>query len=111
MATSVEYVEFVCDQLRGVGELRWRKMFGEYMIYVNEKPILLVCDNTVFVKKLPELAGRMAEAGTGIPYQGSAEHYILDVEDREAARETVALLERLTPPPKPKKPRKKKLSS
>ncbi|MGN0560765.1 MAG: hypothetical protein ACI4K8_06895 [Candidatus Fimenecus sp.] len=25
-------------------------MFGEYMVYVNDKPILMVCDNTVFVK-------------------------------------------------------------
>ena len=32
------------------GEVWSRKMFGEYMAYLNEKPVLLVCDNTVFVK-------------------------------------------------------------
>jgi DNA helicase-2/ATP-dependent DNA helicase PcrA len=38
-----------------VGAVRYKKMFGEYMVYVNEKPILLVCDNTVFVKILDRL--------------------------------------------------------
>ena len=55
MATSVDYVEFVCEQIREFGEIRYRKMFGEYMVYLQDRPILLVCDNTVFVKELPEL--------------------------------------------------------
>jgi len=53
MATTVDYIEFVCEQLAGVGAVRYHKMFGEYMVYVNDKPLLLVCDNTVFVKILP----------------------------------------------------------
>ena len=56
MATSVEFIEFVCDQIKGPWDIRYRKMFGEYMVYVNDKPILLVCDNTVYVKKLDCLA-------------------------------------------------------
>lgn len=59
MATSKEYIEFVCEQLAGTENVRYRKMFGEYMVYVNDKPILLVCDNTVMVKKLPEIAELM----------------------------------------------------
>ena len=55
MATSVDYVEFVCEQIREFGEIRYRNMFGEYMVYLQDRPILLVCDNTVFVKELPEL--------------------------------------------------------
>lgn len=52
MATSVDYIEFVCGQIRGERVVRYKKMFGEYMVYVNDKPVLLVCDNTVYVKKL-----------------------------------------------------------
>lgn len=54
MATTLDYIAFVCDQLQGMGEIRYRKMFGEYMVYVNEKPLLLVCDNTVFVRRRPD---------------------------------------------------------
>ena len=52
MATSIEFIEYVCEQVSGIGIVRYRKMFGEYMVYINDKPILLVCDNTVFVKEL-----------------------------------------------------------
>lgn len=50
MATSVDFINYVCEQIVGVGDIRYRKMFGEYMVYVNYKPILLICDNTVYVK-------------------------------------------------------------
>lgn len=47
MATTSDYVEFVYGQIVGAGAVRYKKMFGEYMVYVDDKPILLVCDNTV----------------------------------------------------------------
>ena len=103
MATSVEYIEFVCEQIAGVGAVRYRKMFGEYMVYVNDKPLLLVCDNTVFVKILPELSELMAGADTALPYEGGKVHYILDIEDRELTKAVIAVLEPLTPLPKPKR--------
>ena len=86
MATSKEYIEFVCEQLDGIENVTYRKMFGEYMVYVNAKPILLVCDNTVMVKKVPELADLMKDAPDGVPYEGAKVHYILDIENRELVR-------------------------
>lgn len=103
MATSVEYIEFVCDQIAGTGDIRYKKMFGEYMVYVNDKPVLLVCDNTVFVKKLEALQEKMKDAEAGLPYEGTKEHYILDIEDAEFAKEVVSILEKITPIPKPRK--------
>lgn len=81
-------------------------MFGEYMVYVNDKPVLLVCDNTVYVKKLPEIEELMSDAECGVPYDGAKEHYILDIEDRELTAKVVEILEQITPVPK-KKPKKK----
>ena len=85
-----------------------KKMFGEYMVYANDKPVLLVCDNTVFVKKLACLADMMQSAECGIPYQGAKEHYILDIDSAEHSREIVRILEDITPIPKP---RKKKINN
>ena len=103
MATSTEYIEFVCDQMIGTGEICYKKMFGEYMIYVNNKPVLLVCDNTVFVKQLDAIKDKMEDAEVGFPYKGAKEHYILDIENSELARDIVSILEEITPIPKPKK--------
>ena len=103
MATSIDYMEFVIEQIHGVGAVRYRKMFGEYMVYVNDKPVLLVCDNTVFVKTVPQLSEIMAGRPTGLPYEGGKEHYILDMEDTEMVRTVIGILEPITPLPKPRK--------
>ena len=64
MATTQDYIEYVCERLPDCGNVRYRKMFGEYMVYINDKPLLTVCDNTVFVKKVPELAALRLAAPT-----------------------------------------------
>ncbi|MBP3888915.1 MAG: TfoX/Sxy family protein [Cellulosilyticum sp.] len=103
MATTAEYIEFVCEQIQGVGEIRYKKMFGEYMVYVNDKPILLVCDSTVYVKKLDCIAEKMQDADIGIPYKGAKEHYVLDIDENELCREVIGILEEVIPVPKPRK--------
>ena len=103
MASSQEYLDYVRAQADGPWTLRARKMFGDWMVYADDRPILLVCDNTVFVKIVPELAALMADAERGLPYEGAKEHYILDIDDTDLARQVVAVLETVTPLPKPKK--------
>ncbi|MDE6200606.1 MAG: TfoX/Sxy family protein [Clostridiales bacterium] len=100
MATPVDYIEFVCEQVRGFQSVRYKKMFGDYLVYVNDKPILLVCDSTVYVKKLPHLDEVMRGAACGIPYDGTKEHYILDIEDGELVSRVCEILEAVTPIPK-----------
>ena len=104
MATTREYIAFVCEQIERYGAVRSRKMFGEYMAYLNGKPILLVCDNMVFVKKLPQVEPIMKEfnAGCGFPYEGAKEHFILDFENRDLLDRLMPLLEDITPMPKKK---------
>ena len=103
MATTVDFIEFVCERIHGDYAIRYKKMFGEYMVYANDKPILLVCDNCVYVKKLKEVESLLQGAETGIPYDGSKEHYILDIENAELVESVIPILERVTPPPKKRK--------
>ena len=103
MASSQEFVEFVVEQIGGIGAVRYRKMFGEYMIYVNDKPILLVCDDTVYVKMFDEIKEQMHDAATDAPYKGAKLHYVLDVDNGEHVKEIVRIIEPITPLPKKKK--------
>lgn len=107
MATSVEYMEFVCGQLHDLGEIRYKKMFGEYMVYADDKPVLLVCNNTVYVKMLEEIKTDMGEAETGCPYNGAKDHYVLDIDNAELAKRIVEKLKEVIPVPKPKKKKAK----
>ena len=102
MATDVSYIEYVCEQIHGDYAVRYKKMFGEYIVYANDKPVLLVCDNTVYVKKLNELSEIMQNADCGIPYEGTKEHYILDIDDVNLVERVIAILEQVTPLPKKK---------
>lgn len=103
MATNSDYILFVCGQINKKFEVTYKKMFGEYMVYVNAKPVLLVCDNCVYVKKLTQLENFMTNAECGIPYNGAKEHYILDIENTELCDSVIEILEQITPLPKKKK--------
>ena len=107
MATSQDYIDFVMDQLHDIKlSFRYKKMFGEYCVYANEKPISLVCDEKVFIKMLPCLETLMHDSRTGFPYEGAKEHYILDIEDSDLIEKLIPILEENTPLPKPKKRKK-----
>lgn len=108
MATSIDYIQYVCEQLHVDYAVRYKKMFGEYMVYVDDKPILLVCDNMVFVKKLDALASLMQNADYSFPYEGAKEHYVLDIDDNAIVNDVVEMLVKITPLPK-KKPSNKRL--
>ena len=103
MATTIEYIEYICEQIKGIGEIRYKKMFGEFMVYVNEKPVITVCNNTAFVKKLDSIQEMMQNAETGFPYKGAKEHYILDVDESDFCQKVVSEIEKVTPLPKPRK--------
>lgn len=103
MACSEEFIDFVVHQLEGTGSIRARKLFGDWCIYVDEKPVILACDNLAYIKMHPAIADLMAGADTGFPYPGAKEHYILDIDHRtEACRVVRALLPHI-PYPKPRK--------
>ncbi len=103
MATSEDYIKYVSEQIPNIYDVRYRKMFGEYMIYVNDKPIFLVCDSTVYIKMLDDIKELMDTMQVGIPYKGSKPHYILSIDDSELCSQVIAILERITPLPKPRK--------
>lgn len=103
MATTVEYIEYVCEQLKVLGDIRYKKMFGEYMVYLNDKPVIIVCDNNTFVKKLDCIKELMKNVDTGFPYDGAKEHYILDIDDAGFCKAVITEVEKVTPLPKPRK--------
>ena len=104
MATSLEFIKFVSDQTAGAGDLSYRKMFGEYMLYCDAHPVFLVCDDTVYVKQLPQTAAVFAKFGitpdTGTPYDGAKPHYILDIENAELSVGMARTLAQILPIPK-----------
>jgi TfoX/Sxy family transcriptional regulator of competence genes len=110
VASDLEFVEFVLDQLEDAGRLEYKKMFGEYALYCEGKIVALICDNQLFVK--PTDAGRsfIGEVVEAPPYPGAKPSFLIEehLEDKEWISTLVRLTEKGLPPPKAKKKKGKK---
>ena len=103
MACSLDFIEFVCSQIAAAGTVRYRKMFGDYIIYVDEKPVITACDNIPYVKEHQAIKPMMLSAERGFPYEGAKEHYVLDVSRSDFAVRVVKTLAEVLPYPKSRK--------
>ncbi len=107
MASSPGFLQYICGQAAGVGGLSYRKMFGEYALYLHGKVVALVCDDQLFVK--PTAAGRalLEHPVEAPPYPGARPHFLIDeqLEDQELIVRLLRATEAEIPAPKAKKPR------
>lgn len=103
MACTTEFIDFILKVLSPLGEVRSRKMMGDYVIYLNEKCVITACDNNAFVKKLPCIEELMKDAEVGCAYEGAKEGYILPFDDQAKARKVISVLWESLPFPKSKK--------
>lgn len=74
MASNLEFVQFVCDQL---GEqVSCRRMFGEYGLFAHGKYFACVCGNQLFFKATPGgrtlLGSALGSCQLEPPYPGAA---------------------------------------
>lgn len=46
MATDKDFVDYVVEQIGLGSRLSYRKMFGEYALYLDAKVVAFVCDNS-----------------------------------------------------------------
>jgi DNA transformation protein and related proteins len=108
MASDLDFVQYVCDQINPAGHIAYRKMFGEYAIYCEGKVVALVCDNQFFVK--PTAGGRAVVGAVteAAPYPGAKPYWLMgdQLDDREWIANLIRITERELPPPKPKKPKR-----
>jgi DNA transformation protein and related proteins len=110
VASDLNFVEYVRDQVNESGQISFKKMFGEYAIYYGEKVIALVCDNQLFIK--PTAAGR-SMIGTVVeapPYPGARPHFLIgeQLDDRQWMSNLIQVTASEVPAPKTKKAKSKK---
>ncbi len=110
MASDLDFVEFVVDQIENAGEITYRKMFGEYALYCEGKVVALICDNQLFVKPTEagkSFIGNVVEAS---PYPGAKPSFLIEeqIEDKDWLSNLITITERELPEAKSKKKPKKK---
>jgi len=100
MASDIKFVEYVMEQINGIGTVSYKRMFGEFMVYVNQKPVIGICNNTAYVKILDCIKALCENDEKGFPYNGAKEHYILDIDNKNKVKKIVIELEKVIPIPK-----------
>jgi len=108
MASDLSFVEYIIEQLHNVGLVTYKKMFGEYAIYLDGKIVALICDNQLFVK--PTVAGRefIGNPVEAPPYPGAKNSFLIDnnLENSDFLSELMRVTAAELPEPKPKAPKK-----
>jgi TfoX/Sxy family transcriptional regulator of competence genes len=104
MGSRVDTMRFICDQAGLGARLTYRKMFGEYALYLDGKVVALVCDDQLFLKPTPAgrtLLGPVPEAP---PYPGSKPFLLLSAEldNPEHLGAALEVTAQALPAPKPK---------
>lgn len=93
MASHQDFVDYVAEQLREVGTIRSRKMFGEYGLYCDGVFFAVICDDQFFVKVTPAGEAAFPNLPKAPPYEGAKASFLMeDVEDRD----TMTALTRIT---------------
>ena len=89
MATSIAFVEHVAEQARLGSRLTWRKMFGEFAIYIDGKVVGFACDDSLFIKPASATAALVQDLPARPPYPGAKLYPVADelLDDPERLQE------------------------
>jgi TfoX/Sxy family transcriptional regulator of competence genes len=94
MATDQAFIEFLVDQMSDAGRITFRKIFGEYAIYCDDKVVALVCDNQLCVESTEKGREYIGDVVESPPYPGGKPYYL--IEDKFDDREWISELIRIT---------------
>ena len=104
MASAKEYLDFILEQLSGLGSVTYRAMMGEYILYWRGKIIGGIYDDRFLVKPVKSALAMMPDADREIPYEGAKEMLLVDnVDSREFLTELLEAMVEELPAPKARK--------
>ena len=102
MASSKEYLEYVLESFRD-GDVTYRPMMGEYLLYYRGKLIGGLYDDRLLVKPTSAAKVILRDAPLALPYEGAKEMLLVeDAEDRVLMRRLFDALYADLPAPKRK---------
>ncbi|MFC2088325.1 TfoX/Sxy family protein [Calditrichota bacterium] len=110
MASDIEFLDFIVDQIDNAGEIKYKSMFGEYGVFSGGKLFALVCENKLFIKPTEKGKKFIKDVIEAPPYPEAKPSFLIEdkLDNREWLSELVRITVRELPEPKPKKKKNKK---
>lgn len=107
MASSREFLDYVMEQISPLGDVSFRPMMGEYVIYYQGRPVGGIYDDRFLIKKTKSAEALAGWDGdfpeTDIPYPGAKAMLVADPDDREMTCRLIKAAASDLPGPEPKK--------
>ena len=101
MPSGKGYLDFITDQLSAAGDVSYRQMMGEYIIYYRGKVIGGIYDDRFLVKPTRSALAMMPDADREPPYDGAKEMLLVDrIDDRDFLCELLEAMYDDLPAPK-----------
>jgi TfoX/Sxy family transcriptional regulator of competence genes len=99
MASDQKFLAYVCEQMRGAGEISSRKMFGEYAIYCDGNVVAFVCNNQLFVKPTAEGRALLVDPVERPPWSIAKPHFLIDdgLDDPDLLAQLIRVTARAVP--------------
>ncbi|OGF47750.1 MAG: competence protein TfoX, partial [Candidatus Firestonebacteria bacterium RIFOXYA2_FULL_40_8] len=109
MSSDQSFVDYIVDQIENAGRIAYRKMFGEYALYCNNKVVALICDNQLFVKQTAGGKDFIGDVVESPAYPGAKMSFLIEdkIDDREWMSNLIRITAKELPEPKPKKEKTK----
>ena len=104
MASSIEYLNFILDQLSGLNGISYRAMMGEFVIYYKGKVAGGIYDDRLLVKPIDAAMKLLPDVRKELPYEGGKEMLLVeDVDNREFLEKLFTAIYEELPEPKKKR--------
>ena len=105
MATDQGFVDYVAEQAQLGSALSFKRMFGEYGVYLDGKVIAFICDNSLFVKPTKATDKITQALPQRPPYPQAKPYPVADelLDDSDALKSLLVQTAQDLPAPKPKK--------
>ena len=85
MPSSKDYLDFILEQLSALGDITYRPMMGEYILYYQGKVFGGIYDNRFLVKITKSSAALLPNASKELPYEGAKEMLLVDeLDDKDS---------------------------
>lgn len=112
MASTLEFVEYVAEQLHEAGNISYKKLFGEYGLWCDGKFFGTVEGNQFYVKMTQAGHEMMPEAVPAAPHGGRPGMYLVEeLEDTAFLKELTERTLMELPEPKAKSGKRKQVSN
>ena len=88
MATTKEYKDYIIDELSFIGDITYKPMMGEYLLYYKNTLFGGIYDDRLLVKKTD--TNNKYNLEESIPYDGAKAMYLVsDIDNQEILKDIV----------------------